>query len=102
MVGGVPQYQPSLPRILVKEGMFLDRVQFIMRPQTDVRNIDKKIAKMASITDVTFLSALSILCGVNDSCISVIDTGEKFVPSAWDYGHLTLEGSIYLSRLLFK
>ena len=102
VVGGVPQYQPSLPRILVKEGMLLDRVQFTTRPQTEVRNIDKKIATMASTTNIKFLSALSILCDLNDRCISVIDTGEKFVPSAWDYGHLTLEGAIYLSQLLFN
>ena len=100
IVGGFPLYLPSLPVALFKEGVMLNAPYVGRYDQRSVRAIDEKLRIIALSQNVSFASALDAFCE-QDKCVTVVGQNGSYVPTAWDYGHLTHEGSIYLSEKLF-
>jgi peptidoglycan/LPS O-acetylase OafA/YrhL len=98
IVGGVPQYRPSLPQRLIAEGYHrLSSSHRSLAEINTVKQVDRTLRQIASEHDVSFVSALETLCAAN-RCDSVIETKGRYTPTAWDYGHLTPEGAAYLIR----
>lgn len=100
IIGGVPQYMPSLPEVLLSERVVLDKPHSSRFRSQSVKDVDHVLSVLAESLDVGFMSALNVFCE-SEKCVSVIKGSEGYVPTAWDYGHLTLEGSVYLSKHLF-
>ncbi len=101
VVGGVPQWPPSLPQSILKYNLPLNEISTIPAFNSKVHIIDNALAKTAKQAGVVFVSLLDRLC-VKDECIAAIGNGEKKVPFAWDRAHLTKEGSVHVANILRK
>ena len=107
VVGGVPEWDPSLPRNLIKKNILLsdfDRDIYLFNPRVD--KIDKKDQLIAKLIDdnfgknVKFISVLEELC-TNQKCLAVKGDG-LLEPFTFDYGHLTLSGSMEVASIIHK
>ena len=107
VVGGVPEWDPSLPRSLIKKNILLsdfDRDIYLFNPRVD--KIDKKDQLIAKLIDdnfgknVKFISVLEELC-TNQKCLAVKGDG-LLEPFTFDYGHLTLSGSMEVASIIHK
>ncbi|QPK02036.1 acyltransferase [Enterobacter mori] len=97
LVGPVPQYDVPLPVVISARHWDKDDVRF-----ADVA-IDKNIMKTDKVMkeiygpmkDVKYVSIIDELCN-EKGCIAKI--GENNIPMVWDYGHLTPEGSAFVTK----
>jgi len=96
ILGSVPQWKPSLPIILIRENITLNRSNYIqLLSYKKLKNVDEKLSALANIKKVEFISILDNLC-VNRKCLATTEYKSKFWPTAWDSGHLTEAGSVHL------
>ncbi len=68
--------------------------------KSTVNTYDKKIRDVASITGISFISPLDILCDTNGCLLSV--PGDNISPLSFDYSHLTTNGSNFLVSKFFE
>jgi peptidoglycan/LPS O-acetylase OafA/YrhL len=104
IVGGVPQWQGGLPNLLHKQDIKLDEEIYLqLEEQTSISLISFDTALAESVTklNATFVSALDLLCDIN-GCAAVILGNNGYALTAWDYGHLTTEGSFLLSNKIVR
>ena len=97
IIGGIPEYLPSLPRRLLLERKPLNDITFIDENQSNIASYDKKLLELISGLEVNFFNALDVFCNVN-SCKVTTDFQGKVVPMAWDYGHLTEGGAYWFAK----
>jgi len=71
----------------------------------ELRELEQSLLVLAEKHGVPMLSMLDALCD-KDHCQALLDTPEGIRLTAWDYGHLTYEGSLHagekLVEMLFK
>lgn len=101
VVGGVPQYFPSLPRRLLLTGKEISKIDQVRYPQDDIRSVDNAIYSKILNTDAIFLSLNDILCRENN-CRATHKHDGIIYPIAWDYGHLTEGGARYIATELIQ
>ncbi|NLX18436.1 MAG: hypothetical protein GXY53_04025 [Desulfobulbus sp.] len=65
-----------------------------------VIGVNEKIARTAREKGAQFISPLDVLCNSQGCMLSLAD--DTIIPVAFDYGHLTAEGSTYLVSKLFE
>lgn len=99
IIGGVPQFHPSLPKKMFRAGLYLNGVTDIAVSQNTIAQADALVRSLAKGRNVRFLQPLDLLCK-NDSCRAAIETDGVFVPVTWDYGHLTQQGAVFISHHL--
>lgn len=100
IVGSVPQWSPTLPLLLLRKGMALNKPLYMPIPQfSDLKAFDDRLRTAATARGVTFLSALDALCD-NEMCLAVLESNGTYEPTAWDSAHLTESGSLLLARKL--
>lgn len=93
VIGGVPQYQPSLPQVLLSERkVALSGPERSVADLDMVRRHDAIVRDIAAANEVPFISIVDVLCD-EQLCDSVVAGSEGFEPIAWDYGHLTRSGA---------
>lgn len=96
VVGPVPIWQDSLPKNLY--GYFLRNHQVPTRMTYGLsmgsHDIDREFRVMVTSLGATYISAWDILCNT-DGCLTRLSDNPESL-TAWDYGHLTVEGSHYL------
>ena len=97
LVGGVPQYFPSLPSRLLIEQKQLNTIEFIEESQLKVSEYDDKLIALIDDSTVTFVSSLNQFCNV-DVCKVTTDFDGETIPMTWDSGHLTEGGAIWFSN----
>jgi len=98
LLGGVPQWSPSLLVAMTRSGLTLNRDAYIHTPMLPhLRSIDDRLLALALDNGVAFVSSLDRLCA-NDSCQAVAAVHGRFEPTAFDYGHLTEAGSHLLAN----
>lgn len=98
IVGPVPQWQPSLPRTIALR--HFDKNEKIFSDSS----FDKKLldidSRMKSSYErnnqATYISLLEPLCQEDGKCIAKVDSDNT--PLVWDYGHLSLSGSEFITR----
>lgn len=99
VLGGVPQWWPTLPAVLARRGAH----SVLTRIENDFfnhsRNIENELASASSTRYATFVSAEEILCHDGRCAAAVLRDG-VLVPTAWDYGHLTQDGAEILAKEL--
>ena len=102
IVGPVPQWAPSLPIVMLNKGIALDGMHYLgTSTLNDLRVIDEELAAEAKKNGVKFMSALKILCK-DEKCLVATSYRNGVTPTAWDYGHLTEGGSVYLANKLIE
>lgn len=109
IVGGVPQWKPTLPDVLLKKGISMsinDNTKLIANSEfSKVETLDKEIIRLLSSymenQNVEFISLLNKLCE-DESCLAIIKDCGFTEPTAWGYGHLTANGSKLAARLIFN
>lgn len=94
VVGPVPQYASSLPRVLVRNDAHPDRIAdsavggpFLLDPQ---------MRKVVIANGAQYFSPIEHLCHGRE-CRTLASAG---VPMQFDYGHLTAQGSAVLAAML--
>jgi len=103
ILGGVPQWLPSLPKVMLLKGISADKETYLETPiWRELAAMDKELEFVAHNNGVKFVSAIDNLC-LNEKCQVVTTSTEGLTLTAWDYGHLTEGGSVLLvNRLLAK
>lgn len=101
IIGGVPQFSPTLPKRLISLDLDLSQEHRIRADVADVQATDKTLRKIARQHGVAFIPALPSICDESGYCDAVIMTKTgSFEPIAWDAGHLTPGGAIHILRLI--
>ncbi|MEM0927700.1 MAG: acyltransferase family protein [Pseudomonadota bacterium] len=101
LVGGVPHYRPSLPKVLFRQRIHLKGPYASNIDQSDIAALDQRLRSIAEDTGIAFVSALDVFCDTSHACVVVIPSHDGFAPVAWDEAHLTVDGAIYLNTRLF-
>jgi peptidoglycan/LPS O-acetylase OafA/YrhL len=102
IVGPVPQWKPSLPRVMIKSSHWKSTDELISDPGLDynIIDVDKNMSVAMYSDKTTYLSLINNLCKKND-------INEKYYCRAKsneddllqvDYGHLSKSGSIFVVR----
>ena len=102
IVGGVPQWKPSLPIYFVERGLKLKH-----SPQSldldkfdEIHRVNSTLREIAGEMNVKFKDPLQYLCSKSQRCLVSVIFGGKPALTAWDYGHLTKAGSAFLATRL--
>lgn len=104
VLGGLPQWQPSLPSNMLRANILLDGKETYIENQLyeKVKSKDNALNKIVSKIqreNLKFVSLLDMLCK-SKKCLSQTNY-PQIEPIAFDYGHLTGSGSIKVSSLIF-
>lgn len=103
IVGPVPQWEIPLPRVIAKRHFDKNVVMFHDKSSKDnIFEIDEEMLSNMEITvseNVNYISIINEIC-VDKKCLAKVDTNNT--PLLWDKGHLTLEGSQYISKEILK
>ncbi len=98
IIGGVPQWKPSLPTLLVKSNIELREMAYVhSQNYKKIKITDNVLSMVANENDLTFISLLDVFCK-DEECLSSVKTGNIYEPFAWDYGHLTRSSSSLVSE----
>lgn len=94
IIGGIPQWKPSLPILIVKNNIELNEMAYIYsKSYKKIEFTDNVLSMVANENKLTFISLLDIFCK-DEKCLSSVKLGNKYEPFAWDYGHLTKSSSL--------
>lgn len=96
-VGGVPQFSPPVPEILLRQKIALEGEARVHTDMSKIDAVDREIEKIAKAEGAVFVSATKAMCDPNGCLIVVADDGRSF-PTSFDYGHLTAAGSRRLAK----
>lgn len=102
VVGGAPQWRPTLPKVLLKSHVKLETEAYVFASGYDrVSDTDIILRNTAEFQHIAFISLLEHFCR-DKECLSSVKFGANFEPFAWDYGHLTQSSSILVARYLLN
>lgn len=96
VVGGVPQYSPSLPARLLTERAPIEEIDYIRYSQDEIIRRDELVRGSILHTSAVFLSPIEALCQ-NGECLATHHFENIRYPLSWDYGHLTEGGAVSLA-----
>lgn len=97
IVGGVPQYVPSLPIYMYnKQTILADNVRIASPVYEKIALIDDELNRLSLELGVRYFSSLDSFCGKDGCLVTSFFEGNRML-MAWDYGHLTSAGSVFLS-----
>jgi SGNH domain (fused to AT3 domains) len=100
VAGPLPQWKQSLPLYMLRKRLNLNATAYIYSPLVaDLYTKEAKLESLALSSGASFVSALGALCE-NDKCLATAQLNDKFEPTAWDAGHLTEAGSLFLAKKL--
>ncbi len=89
LLGGVPQWDPSLPVQLIKNGSRLQDMALLSSQRySEVFELDMVLKEIAQSNHITFISILDLFCE-NGACLSSVKDQNEYEPFAWDSCHLT-------------
>lgn len=96
VIGGVPQWYPSLPVYLLKRNLYIDQISTVINNGLPaIIALDQSLSTISALHKVRFHSALDILCD-GQACQVTTQFQDKQVLTTWDYEHLTEGGSVNL------
>lgn len=101
VVGSVPIWHKTLPRILASDILGGDgSARSRNGLDQEAFRKDKLVSERADGRAI-FFSPLAALCD-DQGCLRYLGTGSAIIPSAYDYGHLTEEGSLFIANYLVR
>jgi len=103
VVGGLLQWKPSLPALLVSKNIKPDEKALLNNDEYQVvRQKDLQLSKVASQSNATFVSIESLLCSGHHCSVYAKAQKSSIEPISWDYGHLGPAGSEKIAALLIN
>lgn len=91
ILGSLPQWQPSLPRMWMKATKDVRDLPAATLPE--LMRVDARMRILADDAGVRFVDVLDRQCR-DGKCRAIVPTATgDLAPMAWDYGHLTREGA---------
>jgi peptidoglycan/LPS O-acetylase OafA/YrhL len=102
IVGPVPIWNPSLPKLLLKyyETSFPKHLPEQMGGASIQSEIDAKLRMIAAKEGIKFVSAIDVFCE-RDQCLAKLP-GAMGDIVAWDAAHLTDTGSLLMATAIYK
>ena len=97
LIGGVPQFSPPVPEILLRQKIALTGEARAHTDLSKIEAVDREIEKIAKAEGAVFVYATKAMCDESKCLIVVADDGRSY-PTSFDYGHLTAAGSRRLAR----
>lgn len=98
LLGGVPQWEPSLPIQLIKNGMNLQDMSLLSSHRyVQISKVDMLLETVAQKNNITFISILDLFCE-KGSCLSSVKYQNDYEPFVWDSCHLTRSSSRLVSE----
>lgn len=98
LVGPVPQWSPSLPKIYIKDKNFYSKEKYIedsgLNKSLMITDEVMKNRKMKNIKYISLIDKMCIKNNDNYACQMKIDGTDELLQ--FDYGHLSIKGSIYV------
>ncbi len=108
VIGGVPQWSPSLPKILGQRILSLNNLAGYEMKNDDFTMVEARDNEIIELLrthknrdNIEFISLLDVLCD-DEECVSVVADCEKVEPITYDYGHLTAAGSKVVARFILN
>ncbi len=103
VMGGFPNWgSVGLPKIIVSKHLSISPLARLEpRGNGIVDRADKQLVMAANAAGVLFVDPKRYLC-VESKCMIFVYQGTSYEVSAWDYGHLTVGASIYVSRNILE
>ena len=99
LIGGVPQYHPSLPIRLLSKRAPLGAIESLQENQSNIIEYDEKLQSLVKGMNVRFVSALNKFCNL-DTCKVTTQFNGETIPVAYDSGHLTEGGAAWFSNTI--
>ena len=100
ILGSVPQWAPTLPMELIRKRLSTSEIEYVyLSSYSELEKIDIELINLAKEQKVNYISILDQLC-IENKCLAVTVYKSKFWLTAWDSGHLTEAGSVYLFEKL--
>lgn len=97
IVGGVPQWSPTLPELLVQSNIDLREEAYVYSQAYEaIQATDVILRDVADKHNATFISLLDLFCK-NEKCLSSVKLENTYEPFVWDSGHLTKSASSLVS-----
>nr|WP_295388569.1 SGNH hydrolase domain-containing protein [uncultured Thiodictyon sp.] len=94
IVGQLPTYRQSQTKIGARVFVPKRTRRTYSGYVYESNSTDNRIRQVAANDNIDFISPIDVLC--NESGCLVSTSTDVFKPLAWDYGHLTTDGSEYL------
>ncbi|WP_441003643.1 acyltransferase family protein [Pseudocolwellia agarivorans] len=100
LIGPVPQWEPSLPNVISKrhfdvKNKVIQDASFV----SEVFEVNNQLSTNYNDSEIEYVSIIDQLCS-DKGCLAKVD--DKNTPLVWDYGHLSLEGSIFITDRIMK
>lgn len=102
VLGPAPYWKDELPKLVFRAWRdsfpqrIPERISIGLAPEAQI--VDKQLETMLASQPVRYVSVLQLTCR-EDGCLTHVP-GRPYELLTWDYGHLTTEGAIFLSRHL--
>jgi peptidoglycan/LPS O-acetylase OafA/YrhL len=102
LIGLVPQYPNTLPDYIVRSRIKLnDSTRLSSLIIDDLVKLENLFLMAENNLKYYFLSPLNYFCNSRD-CLIAAQFEDVIMPMAWDYGHLTAAGSVFLANSIIK
>ena len=102
VLGGMPQWFPSLPEVLSIYSDPLTEGRRVTAQVGHIAELDRLLQAQSRANNTSFVSALANLCD-GAECLAVVNRtgGEGRTAITFDYGHLSRSGAVFVAQELF-
>jgi len=94
LIGPIPEYETALPRLLIAAQRQQDPNLLVRSEAPEPFEVDQVLKAMAVRTRTPYISLVDLLCDVHRRCRTM---ATQQAPFQFDYGHMTIEGSDFLT-----
>ncbi|TXI45807.1 acyltransferase family protein [Methylophilus sp.] len=106
LIGPAPQWHQYLYRYLAKQYPDIKSIPKYLNKQvlnSDLIKVDEDLKhKYSKQTNIHYISLIDILCDELLGCMTFIDDGAGEELTTFDYGHLGLKASVFVSDAIFN
>lgn len=96
ILGSAPQWEPTLPLALLRRQLNINQIDYVYMPSySKLKKVDEELVALANDEKVNYISILDNFC-MENKCLAVTEYNSTYWLTAWDNGHLTEAGSMYL------
>ena len=102
VVGPAPVWRPALPFIYAHNYLTSPRAYVAQGLDPSLFEVDRQLSvALANTAGLTYVSLVAHLCK-QDGCLATVPGGAVTDLMAFDFGHLTPQGSRYIGREVLK